>query len=319
MMQMAVALLGAPIGLGAGRRGAEAGPHALRMAGLRKAVAQAGRAVHDFGDLTPHPAPARFATLAHPNRALKHLAEVAAWTEALHVAARAIPADRIPLFMGGDHSLSLGTLTGLAERARMQGRPFFVLWIDAHPDCHTLDTSTSGHLHGTPIAYALGENGFSPAFRPMACPIPAANLLMLGIRDVDPAEAALIRRRGLAAHAPAALRRSGLSAILSPWLERIRAENGLLHVSLDADALDPALAPGVGTPVADGLTLDEASQALGLVAEAGVLGSLDLVEVNPFLDREQRTARAMVALAAKALATAGAATAAVSSNRTERA
>ena len=181
------------------------------------------------------------------------------------------------------------------------GRPFFVLWIDAHPDCHTLATTDSGHLHGTPVAHALGETSFAPHFPAPVAPVAAQNIMLLGIRSIDGAESALINRHRLAVHGPAELRQHGIAALLGPFLERIARENGMLHVSLDADVLDPSIAPGVGTPVADGLMLDEVRQMMDLIAASGALASLDLVEVNPFLDREQRTARAMVDLAGTAL------------------
>jgi arginase len=218
-----------------------------------------------------------------------------------------MPSDYIPVFLGGDHSLSLGSLPGLAERAAKLGRPFFVLWIDAHPDCHTLDTTESGHLHGTPVAQALGAPSFTPSFAAVGHALPAANLMMVGVRSVDAAEASLIESHGITVHAPADVRDRGPEAVLGSFLAGIRSVGGLLHVSLDADALDPAVAPGVGTPVAEGLTVGEVRRMLAAVSTAGVLGSMDLVEVNPFLDRDQRTARTMVQLAVAALRPAGSA------------
>jgi arginase len=294
---MALAMLGAPIGDGAGRRGCEAGPHALRAAGIREALMGSGRAVVDHCDLRPDAT----ADVQHANGALKALPQVAAWAGALYHGVRALPRDDIPVILGGDHSLSLGTLPALAARAAAAGRSFHVLWIDAHPDCHTLDSSTSGNLHGLPVAHALGANGVGAPFPGDEGVLKPANLTMVGIRDVDAAEAAFIAERRIAAHGPATLRMRGAAAILGPWLDRIVAEGGHLHVSLDADALDPALAPGVGTPVPDGLAAAEVREIMDLVAAADVLGSLELVEVNPFLDRGGRTAQAMVELAAAAV------------------
>jgi arginase len=294
--KVSVFVMGAAIGEGAGVAGTEAGPRTLRTAGLLDRLLSAGHRVKDAGDL-PRPEPRR---TPHPGLQLKALAEVTAWSDLIRQVVHQLPVDSIPILLGGDHSLSLGSVPGLAERARRFGRPFFVLWIDAHPDCHTLATTQSGHLHGTPVAYALGETGFTSGFPVPAAPVAGANIMLLGIRSIDDAESTVIVRHGLAVHGPAELRRRGITAVLAPFLERVARENGMLHVSLDADALDPSIAPGVGTPVADGLMLEEAREIMSLIASSGTLSSLDLVEVNPFLDRGQHTALAMVDLATTA-------------------
>jgi arginase len=301
---MPVTVIGAPVGAGAGLGGAEAGPMALRNAGLRQALSAAGHSVQDRGDVKHDP----FRHHAHPNPALKALPEVAAWAAAIHASMRDIPIEQIPVVLGGDHSLSLGSVPGLAERAARHGRPFFILWIDAHPDCHSFETSVSGHLHGTPVAYATGRTSHKPLFPTVKFPVLPDNLRMVGIRDIDKAEAIFLRDNGLTAVSPAAYRTAAERVALDSWFEHIRQVNGLLHVSLDADALDPAIAPGVGTPVADGLAFAETQSLLAAIAAADVLGSMDLVEVNPFLDQGQRTARAMVDLAAAALGRQAAAT-----------
>ncbi|MCO4054466.1 MAG: arginase [Bosea sp.] len=292
-------LIGMPVADGAGRAGADAGPRALRAAGIREALQATGVAVHDRGNLAL--GEARPEAGAHPNPALKALSEVAAWTAAIADAVSAVPHGQVPVMLGGDHSISMGTLTGLSRRAAAMGRPLFVLWIDAHPDCHTLDTTESGHLHGTPVAYALGVDGFGKAFPAVTQTLAPSHLCMIGLRSIDAAEASLIARLGIEAHAAAALTRQGVAATLEPFLERVRAANGLLHVSFDADAIDPSEAPGVGTPVADGLSLGEARAIMATVRRSGLLASLDLVEVNPFLDRDRRTARLMASLAADAI------------------
>jgi len=293
---MAAVLIGIPMGAGAGEGGTESGPVALRSAGLPRAIAALGLSVQDRGDLAPRPTSGRAG-----RGGLKDLPAVAAWARAIRDAALDASAQSIPVFLGGDHSLSLGTLPGLAERAERMGRPFFVLWIDAHPDCHTLATTASGHLHGTPIAHALGAPGFAPHFDPPTALLRPERLMMLGIRSVDAAERAFLADRRIAVHAPAELRALGVEAALRPWLDGIARIGGVLHVSLDADALDPTVAPGVGTPVPGGLRVDEAAAAMSAVAAAGVLGSLEIAEVNPFLDRGGRTAGLMAELAAAAL------------------
>lgn len=304
---MAVSVVGAPVGKGAGIGGTEAGPHALRAAGLMERLRAGGHAVRDAGDVPlPMPLPLPRAPATDPGH-LKAVAEIAAWSERIAEVMRQVDATQLPVVLGGDHSISLGSVTGLAARARRLGRPFFLLWVDAHPDCHTLASTGSGHLHGTPVAHALGEPGFAPWFPPVPAPVPAGNILMLGIRSVDAAEQALIERRGLAVHGPEATTADRLPAVLEPFLERVARENGLLHLSFDADVLDPAIAPGVGTPVAGGIGLADAGAIMRAVAASGTLASLDLVELNPFLDRDQRTARAMVDLAGLALGAAAAA------------
>jgi arginase len=297
---MTCVLIGVPVAEGAGRTGAEAGPRALRAAGLREALQASGVAVHDKGNLILDEA-RHVRPLAHPNPALKALGEVAGWTGVIARAVGAVPHAQVPVMLGGDHSISMGTLSGLSRRAATMGRPLFLLWIDAHPDCHTLATTQSGHLHGTPVAYALGVDGFGEAFPPVTHPIAASNVCMLGLRSIDPAEASLIARMGIEAHASVDVARLGVAAALEPFLDRVRAADGLLHVSFDADAIDPMEAPGVGTPVPGGLSVAEARAIMTTIRESGLLASLDLVEVNPFLDRDRRTARLMVSLAADAI------------------
>jgi len=294
---MSCVLMGVPVREGTGRAGADAGPRALRAAGIGEALRGLGLSVTDRGNLEPHV----WAELSHGNAALKALPEVAAWTRAIAAAVGELPRGQIPVILGGDHSLAMGTLTGLSRRAAGLGRKLFVLWIDAHPDCHTLETSTSGHIHGTPVAYALGLPGFGPAFAPVTHPLAASDICMVGIRSIDAAEADVIAREGLEVHSAADVAARGVSAIIQPFLERVRAENGMLHVSFDVDSVDPAHAPGVGTPVPGGLSIAEARRIMAEVRESGMLSSLDMVELNPFLDRDRRTSRLMVELAAQAL------------------
>lgn len=294
---MSCVLVGVPVREGTGRNGADAAPQALRAAGLREALQRAGHSVEDMGNLSRGTVPA----VSHANAALKALPEVAAWTQAIRGAIAALPRGSVPVILGGDHSIALGTLGGFTARAAAMGQPLFVLWIDAHPDCHTLETTTSGHVHGTPVAHAMGEPGFGDVFGPVEHPLDPANICMVGIRSIDPAEAKLIARRGLDVICAADLASRGAEAVLAPFLERVRAANGILHVSFDADAVDPSAAPGVGTPVAGGLSAADAHAVMGMVAASGLMGSLELVELNPFLDRDRRTATLLVDLAATAI------------------
>ncbi|MBP7002128.1 arginase [Amaricoccus sp.] len=282
-----IRLVGAPVEEGAGRPGCALGPRALRAAGIGAALGAV-----DLGDVAPRQA----RPLCHGNAALKALPEVSAWTEALAEAALAASEGGVPVFLGGDHSLSAGTVTGMARRAAALGRPLFLLWLDAHPDFHTLDTTTSGNLHGTPAAYATGRPGFEGYFPALAAPVDPRRVCMLGVRSVDPAEAGALAEAGVAAHGV-----PGLGRALTAFLSRVAAEDGLLHVSLDVDFLDPGLAPAVGTTVPAGAGRRAALAAMDRLRASGRVASLDLVELNPRLDRGGRTARLMVELAARLL------------------
>jgi arginase len=288
-------LIGAPVQDGAGRPGCEMGPSALRTAGIHAVIAELGHHVVDLGAVTPGPA----RPLSHGNAALKALPEVAAWTEALAEAAYAAAADgAMPIFLGGDHSLSAGSVAGVARRAAERGRKLFVLWLDAHPDFHSLDTTTSGHLHGVPVAYAVGEPGFEGFFPALPARVDPARVCMLGLRSVDPAERAAMRAAGVVVHDMRAIDEHGVAAPLRAFLERVAAEDGLLHVSLDVDFLDPSIAPAVGTTVPGGATFREAHLVMEMLHDSGLVSSLDVVELNPFLDERGRTATLMVDLVA---------------------
>lgn len=284
-----IRLIGAPVEEGAGRPGCALGPRALRGAGIGAALGAV-----DLGDVAP--APAR--PLLHGNAALKALPEVSAWTEALAEAAWEASDGTVPVFLGGDHSLSAGTVTGLARRAAAQGRPLFLLWLDAHPDFHTLDTTTSGNLHGTPVAYAVGRPGFEGYFPAPPARVEPGRVCMLGVRSVDPAESAALAEAGVAARGV-----PGMARALSAFLARVAAEDGMLHVSLDVDFLDPAIAPAVGTATVGGASRRAAFGVMDRLRASGRVTSLDIVELNPFLDRGGRTARLMVDLAARLLGT----------------
>ncbi|MEO0359294.1 MAG: arginase family protein, partial [Pseudomonadota bacterium] len=177
-------------------------------------------------------------------------------------------------------------------------RPLFVLWLDAHPDLHCLDTTASGNLHGTPLAYLLGQPGFDAHYPPLKTPLVSDQVALLGIRSVDPAEKSLIHKLGLAATDMRGIDEHGVSEPLRAFLDRVRAENGCLHVSLDVDFLDPDIACAVGTTVPGGATFREAHLVMEHLYESGLVTSLDMVELNPFLDERGKTARLMVDLCA---------------------
>uniref|UniRef100_UPI0035ADC597 arginase n=1 Tax=Paenirhodobacter enshiensis TaxID=1105367 RepID=UPI0035ADC597 len=283
-------LLGAPIQTGASQPGCIMGPQSLRTAGLAKIIEDLGWQVSDRGDLSI--APQR--PTPHPNAAIHHLAETRAWIDTVREAALAAGRDcDLPVFMGGDHSMAAGTLPAMAERAAEAGRPLFVLWLDAHPDLHSLDSTESGNLHGTPMAYALGLPGFDAAYPANAHPLDPANVCMMGIRSVDRAEAKRILETGIEVHDMRAIDETGVIAPLKAFLARVAAANGMLHVSFDVDFLDPSFAPAVGTTVPGGATFREAHLILEMVGDSGLATSLDLVELNPFLDERGRTAKVL--------------------------
>jgi arginase len=290
-------LLGAPVESGAGRPGCNMGPDAYRAAGLGEALRELGHLVEDRGNITPM----LTAEISHPNTAIKALDAFAGWTKAISSAAYTARDEGLPIVIGGDHSLAAGSLTGLARHAADANRPFFVLWLDAHPDFHTLETTTSGNLHGVPLAYACGLSGFEGGMPKVEHPVKPENICMMGIRSVDPAE-----RKGLADHGVTvcdmrAIDEEGVAPLVRRFLERVAKAGGDLHVSLDVDFLDPSIAPGVGTTVPGGATFREAHLIMELLCDSGLVTSLDLVELNPFLDERGRTAILMTDLAASLL------------------
>lgn len=287
-------LIGVPLQDGASQRGCEMGPSAFRTAGLVEVLAELGHAVSDLGNVT---APSSMAK-THPNPAVHHLSEITGWTQVLTDIAYRESGKGMPIFLGGDHALSAGTVAGVARRAAEQNRPLFVLWLDAHTDLHTLDTTSSGNLHGVPMAYLTGKPGFDGYFPKNAHPVDPANVCMIGIRSVDPAERAALAESRITVHDMRAIDEHGVAALLGEFIKRVQAENGLLHVSLDVDFLEPDIAPAVGTTVPGGATFREAHLVMEMLHDSGLVSSLDLVELNPFLDVRGRTARLMVDLTA---------------------
>lgn len=287
-------LVGAPVQEGARQRGCAMGPEALRTARLAENLAALGHEVEDRGDVSPmvHPMP------AHANGVIHHLEEIAAWTTALDEASYSAAGVGTPIFLGGDHSLAAGTVSGVARAAAEKGKPMFVLWLDAHPDFHTLDTTQSGNLHGTPVAYYTGQSGFHPYFPTPSHPVDPQNICMMGLRSVDVDEVAKIQAAGIELFDMRAIDEFGIAGPLRAFLKRVKEADGWLHISLDVDFLDPDIAPAVGTTVPGGATFREAHLIMEMVHEAGLVNSLDLVELNPFLDDRGRTAKLLVDLTA---------------------
>lgn len=288
-------LIGAPMDSGKRRDGCLMGPDAYRTAGLARALTDLGLKVVDDGNLTPasHPADDGSGGLHKPQ-------ETIAWTYRLMREAEQAMGRGLPIFLGGDHAISLGTVPGVAAHAASKGRPQFVLWLDAHSDFHTAESTTSGNLHGTPLAYATGRKGFS-GFPKVTAPVSEDNICIIGLRSVDPEERAMLQSSDIHYHDMREIDETGIATPLSAFLTRVAEANGALHVSLDVDFLDPSIAPAVGTTVPGGATIREGHLAMELICDSGLMTSLDLVELNPFLDERGRTAQAMVDLAASAL------------------
>jgi arginase len=287
-------ILGAPIQSGTHQPGCLMGPASLRTAGLPETLRALGWQVEDRGDLSiPAQAPQ-----GHANPAVHHLAETRAWIDLLVTQAEtAAAACDLPIFLGGDHSMSAGTIPGIARHARALGRPLYVLWLDAHPDLHSLDTTTSGNLHGTPMAYACGLPGFG-AYPALEVALDPAKVCMMGIRSVDPAEHQRLIDTGIEVHDMRAIDETGVLAPLRAFIARVQADNGLLHVSFDVDFLEPGIAPAVGTTVPGGATFREAHLIMEYLCDSKAVTSLDLVELNPFLDERGRTAKLLCDLTA---------------------
>lgn len=279
-------LISVPVEQGQPVPGCALGPEALKGAGLADALRELGHEVVDLGSV---PTPQPRVVPDHPNH-LKFLPQVSAWVEVTAQAAYEASADGFPIFLGGDHSISAGSVSGLACRAAENGRPLFVLWMDAHSDFHTLDTTTSGNLHGVPLAYLCGLPGFDGYFPPLAAPLAQERVCILGLRSVDKAEREALVVSPVRAYDMSEIDRKGIGPLLEAFLDEVRAANGLLHVSFDVDFLDPPLAPGVGTPVQGGATFREAHLAMEMLYESGLVTSLDVVELNPTLDERGRTA-----------------------------
>ena len=288
-----VAIIGAALDLGSGRRGVDMGPSAIRYAGLDSRLAELGLDLADWGNVETAVAEAT----DQGDPAARFLAEIKEACERVaRRVAHATRDDRTPIVLGGDHSVALGTLGGLAS---VHG-PGGVLWLDAHGDLNTPETSPSGNVHGMPLAAALGTAG--SAFESDVWRLPALDsgrVSLIGVRSLDSGEKELVRELGISVATMSEVDRRGVETVVREALERLRGA-AFVHVSLDMDVVDPDVAPGVGTPVRGGLSYREAHLALELVAEADVLGSLEIVEVNPILDRENATAQLAVELAASA-------------------
>ena len=291
-MALPISIIGVPTDVGASTRGASMGPEALRVAELEPALRQLGVELVDRGNLHGPANPQRPAVGGY-----RHLAEVIAWNQAVHDATLAeLRQSRMPLVLGGDHSLAIGSISAAARHCRETGRTLRVLWFDAHADFNTSKLTPSGNLHGMPVACLCG---FGPeALVAMSGVVPAIQpdwIHLIGIRSVDPGEKCFAHDQALEVFDMRCIDEMGMRQTMELALADIDA-NTHLHVSFDADFLDPEYAPGVGTMVPGGPTYREAQLCMEMIADTGRLGSLDVMELNPALDVRNRTARVAVEL-----------------------
>ena len=287
-----ISLIGVPTDIGAGARGAVMGPEALRVAGLADALRQHGADVLDRGNLAGPANP-----WLPPQHGYRHLDEVVAWNQGVHDAVLAeLRIGRLPLVMGGDHSLAVGSIGAVARHCRETGRKLRVLWLDAHADFNTSTLTPSGNLHGMPVACLCGHG--PQALLEIGGQVPALNpkwIREIGIRSVDAGEKRLVHQVGLEVFDMRYIDEMGMRHTMELALATLDAHTHL-HVSFDVDFLDPPIAPGVGTTVPGGPTYREAQLCMEMIADTGRLASLDVMELNPALDVRNQTASVAVDL-----------------------
>jgi arginase len=292
MDQQTIALIGVPTDIGAGARGASMGPAAMRVADLAAQLGKRGLTVVDRGNLAGPLNP-----WLPPEHGYRHLQEVIAWNVVTHAAVyQELAAGRLPIMLGGDHCLGIGSISAVAKHCRATGKQLRVLWLDAHTDFNTAEATPSGNIHGMPVACLCGNGpqglieigGHTPAITPDV-------VRYIGIRSVDEGEKRLVREARMTVYDMRRIDEIGMRAVMTEALAGVDA-NTHLHVSFDVDFLDPPIAPGVGTTVRGGPTYREAQLCMEMIADTGRLGSLDLVELNPAFDKCNATAKVAVDL-----------------------
>ncbi len=294
-----IRVIGVPLDMGASRRGVDMGPSAMRVAGLEARLEALGHQVTDGGNIRVEIAETR----TSGDKTARYLTEIAeTCTRTAEAVLKTLEEGMTPLVLGGDHSLAAGSVSGVAEFCRKQGQKAGLIWIDAHSDINTPETSPSGNVHGMPLAALLGLGpeplgnifGFSPK-------IAAENAVLIGVRDIDAAERENIRRAGMAeVYTMRDIDERGMRTVMEEALRAAGRGTAGYHVSLDMDWIDPEDAPGVGTPVRGGATYREAHLAMEIIADHGRLMSFEIVEVNPVIDEHNRTADLAVELACSA-------------------
>jgi arginase len=291
---MIIHLLGVPMDLGSGRRGVDMGPSAIRIAGLADRLAELGHKVVDEGDVGIR----NMEALKVGDVRARYLAEIARASRLVCAKVdRIVSKGRFPLVLGGDHSISVGTVSAIAMAARREGKKVGLLWVDAHGDINTPETSPSGNIHGMPVAALLGEGpveltsigGEGPKVDPR-------NVAMVAIRSLDEGEKIRLKRYGVEVHTMSEVDRAGIDTVMKEALARVTDGADRVHVSFDLDAVDPTVAPGVGTPVKGGLDYREAHLLMEMLSDSGVMTSLEVVEANPILDDRNSSAAFAVEL-----------------------
>jgi len=299
MRRSHIAIIGAPMDLGAGRRGVDMGPSAIRVANLNERVAALGYDVQDLGNVAvaqPESIPE-----GRPNaRYLHEIAETC--TRLAGIVESAMADDKFPLVLGGDHSAAIGTISGISQYYHTQGKRIGLIWVDAHADMNTPETSPSGNIHGMPLACSIGIGpqeltkiyGFAPKVAP-------SNIAIIGLRQVEHDERSIVHKTGVHAYTMRDIDERGLRAIMQEALEVVTDGTEGFHLSFDMDAVDPDEAPGVGTPVRGGFTYREAHLAMETICDCDGMLGLEIVEVNPVIDEANRTGILAVELVMSAL------------------
>jgi arginase len=287
-----ISLIGAPTDIGAGHRGASMGPEALRVAGIGSALLSRGLAVVDRGNLVGPMNP-----WLPPVDGYRHLAEVVAWNRlVMDAVRRELDDGRLPVLLGGDHSLGVGSITAVADHCRARGKPLRILWLDAHADFNTSTITPSGNVHGMPVACLCGIGPRELThLGPRSPAIDPAQVRQIGIRSVDPGEKRLVHAQRLDIYDMRYIDEIGIKRAMEEALAGLTPDTHL-HVSFDVDFLDPEIAPGVGTTVPGGPNYREAQLVMEMIADTGRMASLDIVELNPAFDQRNRTAALAVDL-----------------------
>jgi len=299
MRQTHIAILGAPLDLGASRRGVDMGPSALRLAGLNARLSSLGYEIEDLGNVSvaqQESTPTGAQNAKYLPQIAKTCASLAAMVESV------VNAGKFPLVLGGDHSIAVGTISGVGHAYRQRGENIGLIWIDAHADMNTPESSPSGNVHGMPLACCLGRGPkeLTGIFN-YAPKVEGRNVVLVGIRDVDIRERGAVRDSGLTAFTMREIDERGLRNIMEEAIARATDGTAGFHLSLDMDSVDPAEAPGVGTPVRGGMTYREAHLAMETICDCTRMTSMEIVEVNPVLDEANRTASLGVELVMSAM------------------
>ncbi len=282
-MKRQIELHGVPMDLGAGRRGVDMGPAVIRYVGLSRAITDAGHGYEDRGDVTvPMPEKGRGEPVPRYGEEIRGVCE-----DLMRRVVASLASGSMPLVIGGDHSMSMGSIAGAAKYFHQRGEKLGLLWVDAHADMNTPETTLSGNVHGMPLAAVLGRG--APGFTGLAGVQPMVDpehVALVGVREVDEGERAFVESSGIHIVEMGEVNRRGMESVMDEVLGIVSTGTGGLHLSIDVDAVDPKEAPGVGTPVEQGLSLEQAHRLCAFVAESGLLRSLDMAELNPILDQE---------------------------------